>query len=76
MWAVLVVVRGVLVEDGGEVSFAGDEHPVEAFALGGADLAFGVRVGARRAWRRSDDVDAGGGEHRVEDGGELRVAVV
>ena len=48
MWAVLVVVRGVLVEDGGEVSFAGDEHPVEAFASGGADLAFGVRVGAAR----------------------------
>src|SRR5438046_2663469 len=69
MWAVLVVVRGVLVEDGGEVSFAGDEYPVEAFASGGADLAFGVGVGARRAWRRCDDVDAGGGEHRLEAGG-------
>src|SRR5947207_599688 len=59
MWAVLVVMRGVLVEDGGEVSFAGDEHPVEAFGSGGADPAFGVGVGARRGWRRCDDVDAG-----------------
>src|SRR6266487_2868869 len=29
----------------------------------------------RRVWRRFDDVDAGGGEHRVEDGGGLGVAV-
>src|SRR5437773_1801128 len=49
MWAVLVVVRGVLVEDGGEVSFAGDEHPVEAFASGGADQrsAYALARGAR-----------------------------
>src|SRR5213595_658465 len=75
MWSVSVVVRGVLVEHGGEMPFAGDKDPVEALASDGADPAFGVGVRLRRLWRRLDDVDAGGGEHRIEDGGELRVAV-
>jgi hypothetical protein len=42
---------------------------------GGNDAAFGVGVGTRRPWWCLDDVDAGGAEYRVEDGGELRVAV-
>jgi hypothetical protein len=75
MWPVSVVVRGVLVEHGGEVPFAGDEDTVEALAADGADPTFGVGVRAGRLWRRLDDVDAGRGEHRVEDSGEFRVAV-
>jgi hypothetical protein len=30
MWTVTVVVPGVLVEDGRQVTFTGDEHPVGA----------------------------------------------
>jgi len=44
-------------------------------ASGAADEAFGNRVGPRRLHRCLDDADVGGGEDRVERGGELGVAV-
>ena len=75
MWPVFVVVAGVRVEHGCEVSFAGDEDPVQTFASDGADPAFGVRVGAWRVRRCLDHFDAGPGEHGIEGGAELRVPV-
>jgi hypothetical protein len=36
MWTVTVVVRGVFVQDGCLVTFAGDEHSVGALAADGA----------------------------------------
>ena len=40
-----------------------------------ADEAFGDGVGPRSSHRRLDDPDVGRGEHGVEGGGELGVAV-
>src|SRR4051812_22478421 len=57
------------------MSFAGDENPVEAFAPDRAHPAFGMRVRARRLWWCLDDGNADGAEHRVEDVGELGIAV-
>ena len=52
-----------------------DQKTVEEFAADGADEAFGDRVRPRCAHRRLDDLDVDGGEHGVEGGGELAVAV-
>ena len=59
--------RGVLLVD--------DQDPVEEFAADGADEAFGDGVGLRCPHRCLDDADVDGGEHGVEGGGELGVAV-
>ena len=52
-----------------------DQDAVEEFAADGADEAFGDRVRPRRSHRCSDDRGVDGGEHGVEGGGELAVAV-
>jgi hypothetical protein len=44
MWPVPVLVRGVLGQDGRQVAFAEDEHPVGAFSACGAGPAFSERV--------------------------------
>src|SRR6266542_4407224 len=75
MWTVAVVVGGVLVQNGCQVTFTGDEHPVGAFAADGADPALSVRVRAGRPRRGVEHVDALAGEHRIERGGEFVVAV-
>ena len=54
---------------------SGDQEVVEAFAAQGADPAFRDRVRSRCSDRGADDADVGAGEHRVEGGGELAVAV-
>src|SRR6266508_2902117 len=69
MWTVAVVVGGVLVQNGCQVTFTGDEHPVGAFAADGADPALSVRVRAGRPRRGVEHVDALAGEHRIERGG-------
>jgi hypothetical protein len=43
-------VIGVLAEDEPQVPFPSDQHPVQAFAAGAADPAFGDRVRARQAF--------------------------
>src|SRR5450759_5431510 len=48
---------------------------VETLLADGADESFGVRVRTRRAHRRADALDTDRGEHLVEAGGELGVAV-
>ena len=57
------------------VAFTSDEDPVGALAAYRAHPAFGVRVRPGRLRWRADHPDAGGGEHRVERGGERGVAV-
>jgi hypothetical protein len=57
------------------VPLVDDQQTVEKFAADGADEAFGDRVGPRCPHRRLDDPDVNRGEHRVEGGGELRVAI-
>jgi len=44
MWTVAVVVRGVLAQDGRQMTLTGDEHPVSAFAANGAHPALRERV--------------------------------
>jgi hypothetical protein len=75
VWSVAVVVGGVLGQDARQVSSAGDEDPVGALASDGADPAFRVGVCPWCLWWCAEYVDAGGGEDRVERGGELRVSV-
>src|SRR4051812_27377710 len=71
----LVVVTGVFGQHGGQVTLTEDEHPVGALPSCGAYPAFRERVRAGRLWWCLDHVDGCAGEHRVEDGGEYRVAV-
>src|SRR6266496_5012603 len=75
MWTVTVVARGVLVDNGRQVTFADDEHPVGALAADGAHPALRERVRSPRLWWSLDHVDAVGAEHRVEGGGEFAVPV-
>jgi hypothetical protein len=71
----VVVMGGVLAERGGQMSLVGDEDPVGAFSADRAHPALRERVRAWRLRRSSDDLDAGGGEDRVEPSGELAVPV-
>ena len=73
--AVAVVVLDVFLQHQREVASSGDQEVVEAFAAQGADPALGDRVGARCSNRAADDADVGAGEHGVDGGGELGIAV-
>ena len=75
MWTVAVVVSHVLGEDCRQMAFADDEHPVGALPAYGAHPAFRECVRSGRLWRSLDHVDAGGGEHRVEDGRKFGVPI-
>ena len=61
----------MFVQDGGQVSLAEDEHPVGVLTAYGADPALGMGVGRGCLGWRADDLDAGGGEDRVERGVNL-----
>jgi hypothetical protein len=73
--AVVVEVRHVLGQHVFEVAAVDDQYPVEQFAVDGADPAFGDRVGPGCPHRGAQDADGVAGEHGIEDGGELGVAV-
>jgi transcriptional regulator with XRE-family HTH domain len=75
MWAVAVVVRGVLAEDSGQMTFTDDQRPVGALSADGAHPALRERVRPGRLRRSPDDADVDGGEHRVEGRGELAISV-
>ena len=75
MRPVIVVVALEVAQHGCSVSSVDDQETVEQFAADGADESFGDRVRPWRAHRRLDDLDVDGGEHGVEGGGELGVAV-
>jgi len=75
MRPVIIVMGRVFGQDGAQVPLAEDEQPIGAFAPDGSDSAFGMGVRLRRLRRSADDLDAGGGEDRIERCGELRVPV-
>jgi hypothetical protein len=62
MRPVVVVVRGVLGQDVGEVAWSGDEDAAEAFSSQGPDPALSDRVRPRSLRWRLDDADPGGAE--------------
>jgi len=66
---------GWSLADRGQAAAAEDEDPVGAFAAEGADPAFGDSVRAGRAYRCADDRDLFRGEHGIETGDELGVAI-
>jgi hypothetical protein len=65
----------VLARHGCGMPLVGDEDAVEELASDAADEAFGDGVGPRCPHWCLDDADVDGGEHGVEGGGELGVAV-
>jgi len=70
-----VEMTGVLVQNGGQVTFTDDEHCVGALAAYAADPALGYRVRPRCPRRCLDHLDVLGGEYGVEPGGELGITV-
>src|SRR5258706_10549275 len=70
-----VVVLDVAAQDVTQMPVAGDEDPVGALAANRCDPPFCEGVYPGRLRRGGHNVDAGEGEHGVEGGGELRVAV-
>jgi hypothetical protein len=72
---VIVVMVLVVAKHGCGMSLVGDEDAVEELASDAADEAFGDGVGPRCQHRCLDDADVDGGEHGVDGGGELGVAV-
>jgi len=71
----LVVMPDVVAKDGFEMTTAKNERPVEALFTYGPYPALRDRVRAGRSHRCLDHLDIFGGEHLVEAGGELGVAV-
>ena len=72
---VIVVMVLVLAKHGCGMPLVGDEDAVEELASDAADEAFGDGVGPRCPHWCLDDADVDGGDHGVEGGGELGVAV-
>ena len=75
MRPMLVVMPDVVAKDGFEMMTAENERPVEALFSYGPYPPVRDRVRTRRSDGRLDHLYAFGGEHLVEAGGELRVAV-
>jgi hypothetical protein len=73
--AMLVVMSDVVAKDCFEMMTAKNERPVETLFPYGPYPPFCDRVRARRSDGRPDHLYAFGGEHLVEAGGELRVAI-
>ena len=71
----LVVMPDVVAKDCFEMTTAENERPVETLFSYGPYPALRDRVRTRRSDGRLDHLDTFGGEHVVEAGGELRVAV-
>ena len=75
MRPVRVVVGRVLGQHVHELPLVEDQHLVQAFAADGAHPPLGVGVGLRRTRRTTQYGDADVGEHGIEAGRELRVAI-
>src|ERR1017187_1170281 len=71
----LVVMPDVVAKDCFEMMTAENERPVETLFSDGPYPGLRDRVRTRRSHRCLDHLDAFGGEHLVEAGGELGVAV-
>jgi hypothetical protein len=70
-----VVVIGVLGQYSLEMPAPEDQHPVEHLAANGADPPLRVGIRPRRPHRRAQHLDALGGKHRIERGGELGIPI-
>ena len=66
--AMVVVVRGVFIQDRAQVPWPGDQHPVGDLGPGFSDPALGIRVRSRAARRDLHYLDPRAREHRVEPG--------
>ena len=66
-----VAMRGVLGQDGAEVAFAEDQHPVGDLGPNGEDEPFRIGVRARAPGRDHHGLDTGTGQDCVEGPGEL-----
>jgi hypothetical protein len=75
MWAMVIEVTHVLVENGAGMSLVIEQQPVGALLANTADESLGIAVRPRSPGRDLDDVDAFGGEEGVEGVGELGVPV-
>jgi hypothetical protein len=70
-----VEVRHVLGQHRRKLALVEDQHPIQQLAAYGADPAFGDCVRAGRLHRGAQDADGLAGEHGIENGGELAVAI-
>ena len=75
MGASPVVMGLVPGEDGAQMPFAGDQHPVGDLGPGGEHEPFRIAVRSRAPRRDFHDRDTSPGQHRVERCGELTGAV-
>jgi hypothetical protein len=75
VWALLVVVAGVLPKDPLEMATTENECPIEALCSDRPHPAFRVGIGSRRSDRRLDDSDALRSKYLVEAGRELGVPI-
>ena len=73
--AVVIEMAHILVEDGEGMSLVVDQQPVGALFADAANEPFGVAICPGSPGRDLDHLDASGGEHRIEGGGELGVPV-
>ena len=61
-----LVMLGVLPQDTEQVSSTQDQHVIEHLPAYASDQSLGVSVGLRGSIRGKHDIDAFGGEHRIE----------
>jgi hypothetical protein len=67
--------RPVLGQHRPKLTLVEDQHPIQQLAAHGADPSFGDGVRSRCPHRGAQDPDGLAGEHGIEDGGELAVAI-
>jgi hypothetical protein len=75
VWAVVIEVALVLLEDSAGVSFVVDQHFVGALFADRSDEPFGVAVGPWCLRWGLDHLDALGGKDSVEVGGKFGIPV-
>ena len=70
-----VEVRHVLGQHGPKLAPVEDQHPIQQLAADGADPSLSDAVRSRCPHRGAQDANGLAGEHGIEDGGELAVAI-
>jgi hypothetical protein len=75
VWALLVVVAGVLPKDPLGMATTENEPPIDAFCSDRPHPAFRVGIGSRRSDRSLDDADALTSNYLVEAGRRLGVPI-
>jgi hypothetical protein len=75
VWAMEVVMVGVLGQHRPQLPAGEDQHPVQQLPPDDAHPLLGIGVGPRRPYRRAQHPDPLGREDGVEWGGELRIPI-